>query len=217
MSERNRPGLLSWVLALAIACAGSAAAEPLADAGDEAPVFMLHSYNETVSAEVSGSTTPSLGNFIGVSPEMPRDAVLVAFLSGTGGTAGELELLARLQRKYATWGQGLQVIAICVDSREGDIQEALAGARTVNYPVLRDRFLVAADRYGVGRNDVPVAFLVVGERPNVALTPSEQAAIKDAYLSSAYHWTARIVDRWTGSLTGQEPGIALGIETVLQP
>ncbi len=217
MSDRNRPGFLTCVFALALACAGSAAADSMAAAGDEAPVFMLHSYNETVSAEVSGSTTPTLGNFIGVSPEKPRDAVLVAFLSGTGNTAADLEMLARLQRKYATWGLGLQVIAICVDTSEGEVQEALSAARSVNYPVLRDRFLVAADRYGVGRGDVPAAFLIVGERPNVALTPSEQAAIKDAYLSAAYHWTARIVDTWTGSLTGQEPGISLGIETVLQP
>ncbi len=208
---------LPLLLGSLLTCAGTVAAEPMLDVGDEAPVFMLYSYNETVSSDVAGTNTPSLGNFIGISPEKPRDAVLLVFLAGGGPAAQDLEMLARLQRKYSTWGQGLQVIAVCVDAREADINDALGAARSVNYPVLRDRFLVASDRYGVGRNDVPMAFLIIGERPNVALTPSEQAAIKDAYLSNAYHWTARIVERWSGELAAQETGIVQGIETVLQP
>ncbi len=217
MHVRRSSIALAGLLGLCLAAAPAAWAGTMLDSGDEAPVFMLYSYNESISTDVAGTNTPSLGNFLGVSPEEPRDAVLLVFLAGTGETADELEMLARLQRKYSGWGRGLQIIAICVDNREGNINDSLSAARSVNYPVLRDRFLVAADRYGVGRNDVPVAFLLVGERPNVALTPSQQAAIKDAYLSDSYHWTVRIVDRWRGGLLVQEDALVQGIETVLQP
>ncbi|MAE29959.1 MAG: hypothetical protein CMJ87_13405 [Planctomycetes bacterium] len=219
MKERIPTVALAWFagLVLAVTTVSTATAGTMLDSGDEAPVFMLYSYNEPVATAVAGSNTPSLGNFLGVSPEEPRDAVLLVFLAGGGDTADELEMLARLQRKYSGWGRGLQVIVICVDAREADINDSLSGARSVNFPVLRDRFLVASDRYGVGRNDVPVGFLLVGERPNVALTPSQQAAIKDAYLGDSYHWTVRIVDRWRGGLLAQEETIVQGIETVLQP
>lgn len=217
MNERATGRGWIWVLGAVLVLASTAGAEPMLDTGDEAPVFMLYAYNESLASDVAGTNTPSLGNFLGVSPEKRRDAVLLVFLSGSGDAVVELEELARLQRKYATWGNGLQVLAVCVDPREGDINDALAVARGVNYPVLRDRFGVAADRYGVSRNDAPVSFLLVGERPNVQLTPSEQAAIKEAYLGTAYAWTVRIVGRWTGGLAAQEDAVTREIESVIRP
>ena len=203
--------LLATLLALPMA----ATAQGMLDVGEEAPALMLYSYNEDVSRKVAGTNTPALGQFLGVSPEKPRDAVLLVFFDQSADTAAELEMLAKLQRKYETSGQGLQVLAVGIAARAGEANESLSAARGVNYPVLRDRFLIVAERYGVGRGDTPAAFLLVGEMPDVELDPAEQAVMKAAYLSRAYEWSVLIKARWTGGLLSQEAAITRSLEAVL--
>lgn len=205
----------SALLALLLAMPMAAAAQGMLDVGDEAPALMLYSYNEDVARKVADTNTPALGQFLGVSPEKPKDAVLLVFFDRSADTAAELEMLARLQRKYEAWGQGLQVMAIGVASRAADVNDSLTAARGVNYPVLRDRFMIVAQRYGVSRADAPVAFLLVGETPDVDLEPSEEAVMKDAYLARAYEWSVVIKARWTGGLVSQEEAVMRSLEAVL--
>lgn len=194
---------------------GLAQASPMLDVDDEAPALMLYSYNEDVARKVADTNTPALGQFLGTSPERPKDAVLLVFIDRANGTAADLEMLARLQRKYSSWGQGLQVLVVGITARAADLNESLSAARGVNYPVLRDRFQIVAERYGVSRASTPTAFLLIGERPDVELTPHEQSAIKEAYTERAYEWTVRIKARWTGDLLPQEEAIMRSVEAVV--
>jgi len=203
-------GPLLWA---ALPCIALAA--PMLDVDDEAPALMLYSYNEDVARSVADTNTPSLGQFLGVSPEKPKDAVLLVFVDRSTDTAAELEMLGRIQRKYGSWGQGLQVLVVGLTERTADMNELLSAAKGVNYPVLRDRFQIVADRYGVTRSNVPAAFLLIGERPTVELTPQEQAAIKEAYTDRAYEWTVRIKARWTGELLSQEEAMMRSVEAVV--
>ena len=210
-----KPVPIALLLATVWMLPGPASASRMLDVEDEAPALMLYSYNEDVAIRVADSTTPALGQFLGVSPEKPRDAVLLVFIDRSGDTTAELEMLARLQRKYSSWGQGLQVLAVGITARAVDMNEALSVARAINYPVLRDRFMIVAERYGVSRANTPVAFLMIGERPDVELTPHEQAAVKDAYTGRSYEWAVRIKARWTGGLLEQEEAIMRSVEAVV--
>ncbi len=203
------------LLAMLLALPTAATAQGMLDVGDEAPALMLYSYNEDVAQKVAGTHTPALGQFLGVSPENPKDAVLLVFFDKASDTPAELEMLARLQRKYDLEGQGLQVLAVGIAARAGDANESLSAAKGVNFPVLRDRFLIVAERYGVIRGDAPVAFLLTGQMPAVDLDPAEQAVMKDAYLSRAYEWSVVIKARWTGGLVSQEAAITRSLEAVL--
>jgi len=212
-----RATLTRWALGLLLMAVvpSLALATPMLDVEDEAPALMLYSYNEDVARKVADTNTPALGQFLGVSPEKPKDAVLLVFIDRSNDTAAELEMLARLQRKYSSWGQGLQVLVVGITARAADMNESLSATRGVNYPVLRDRFQIVAERYGVSRSNTPVAFLLIGERPAAELTPREQSAIKEAYTERAYEWTVRIKARWTGDLLTQEEAMMRSVEAVV--
>ncbi len=204
-----------WLIAACLACASIArAAEPL-DAGDEAPAFMLYTYNEDVAIKASGTNTPALGNFLGASPEVPKDAVLLVFVENTPTMSAQMELLAKLQRKYSGVGQGLQILAIGIEAEAVEMNDLVAHSKGLNFPVLRDRFLVATERYGVERGGTPVAYLLLGERPRAALTPQEEGAFREAFETRDFEWTIRITSRWTGDLVSQEDAIARSIEAAL--
>lgn len=209
---------LSWLLMpalLALLFTGPAGAEELLDVGDEAPSFMCYSYNEETTKRVTGSNAPALGTFLGVSPDIPRDAVLLVFMENGTNSSAELEMLAKMQRKYSSWGMGLQIIVIGISEQAVEMNDVLAGARGVDFPVLRDRFLVVAERYGVKRGSTPVAFLLTGKRPGAPLTASEEAAIKEAFTSRGYEWSVQVATRWTGNLLSQEQTITGSIEAVV--
>ncbi len=203
-----------WLALVALMLPSPAHAQML-DVGDEAPTLMLYSYNEPEAIKASDCNTPGLTHFLGVSPEKPKDAVLLVFLDHGGAAAQDMEMLARLQRKYASVGQGLQVMVVGMAARAGDMNESLAAARGINYPVLRDRFGVVSSRYGVSRSAAPVAYLLVGERPDADLDGREEAAVKGAYTDRQYEWTVRIVGRWTGDLADQEEVISRSVDTVV--
>jgi hypothetical protein len=204
----------SWLALIALMLPSPASAQML-DVGDEAPTLMLYAYNEVEAVKASDTNTPGLTHFLGVSPERPKDAVLLVFLDHDNGAAATLDMLARLQRKYAAVGQGLQVLVVGIAPRAGEMNEALAAARGVNYPVLRDRFGVVSSRYGVSRTAAPVAYLLVGERPDIDLDGGEEAAIHAAYETRDFEWTVRILGRWTGEMAGQEEAINRSVDAVV--
>ncbi len=208
----------SWLLMpalLALLFTGPVRAGELLNVGDEAPSFMCYSYNESTTKRVTGSTAPALGSFLGVSPDSPRDAVLLVFMENGTNSSAEMEMLAKMQRKYSSWGMGLQVIVVGISEDAVDMNDVLAGARSVEFPVLRDRFLVVAERYGVARGSTPVAFLLTGNRPGAALTAHEEGAMKEAFLNRGYEWSVKVMSRWTGNLLSQEQAIAGSIEAVV--
>jgi hypothetical protein len=210
---RSRPDTMALMTAvlLALALTAPAAAGDMLDVGDEAPPFMLYSYNETETKAVSGSTTPGIGQFLGISPEHPKKVVLLVFLDKN--SAADLETLSKLQRKYGQKGAGLQVVVVGVAREAVEMNDAIGTAKGgVEYPVLRDRFLVVSGRYGVERDAAPAIFLLAGEAPDVELTAKEQHALDNVAHRTHLSWVVRIRGRWTGSVTSQEEAIARSVE-----
>lgn len=209
---RSRPHTVAFTMAvlLALAMATPATAGDMLDVGDEAPPFMLYSYNETATKAASGSTAPGIGHFLGISPERPKKAVLLVFLDKN--SVADLEILAKLQRKYDHRGDGLQVMVVGVAREAVDMNDAIGTAKGIEYPVLRDRFLIVSERFGVDRDTAPATFLLVGERPDVELTAKEQNTLDTAANRTHLSWVVRIRGRWTGSVTSQEEAIAHSVE-----
>ncbi len=213
---RRRPEMVGIAVALLLALApsGLAMAGDMLGVGDAAPQFMLYSYNETESRAVCGSTTPGLGHFLGVSPEHPKQAVLLVFLDK--GSSAELDALAKLQRKFDYQGQGLQVVVVGVAREAVDMHDAISSSKGVTFPVLRDRFQIVAGRYGVERGDAPVAYLLVGERPDVDMTTKEAGALDSAASRIHLAWEPHVRGRWTGSMAAQEEAISSSIQTYVK-
>jgi hypothetical protein len=204
---------MATAVLLALVLAAPALAGDMLDVGDEAPPFMLYSYNETTSKTAAGTTTPGLGNFLGVSPEHPKEAVLLVFLDKN--SVADLEVLAKMQRKYDQKGEGLQVVVVGLARDAVDMNDAIGTAKSVEYPVLRDRFLIVSERYGVERDDAPATFLLVGQAPDVELTAKEQNALDAAAHRLHLAWDVRIRGRWTGSVVSQEEAIARSVEAAV--
>lgn len=123
-------------------------------AGAPAPTFALYAVNTDVAMDLAGHSVISLEDLSGIRPTVPARAVLLAFFeSSAPGAPGELQALARLQRKHAG---ALQVLALCTDR---DLAEIGRVAKDLPYPVLRDRFRVVSDRYGASRGAVGYVLL----------------------------------------------------------
>jgi peroxiredoxin len=138
-----------WSLVL---LARALAAPPLM-AGEDAFVFSLPVMNG--SAKDVTRSQVALGDYTGLDPATPKQAVVVYFF--TRATAGtDLEALDRLQKKHAS--SGLQVIGISVDADPAGESAAWLGGLDLDFPVLSDQYQIVKSRYGV--DATPVTYVI---------------------------------------------------------
>ena len=140
---------------------GSAAlAAPMSVAvGDPALLFTLPAINEDAAVSTVGSSRVSLGDFAGVSPAKPSEAVLVHFFASTSGAEGQLAALERLQRRHGS--KGLQILAVTPDDKDLGSLSTWVEDQKISFPVLRDNHRVVLGRYKIER--MPLTLLVDGE------------------------------------------------------
>lgn len=121
---------------------------PLPTVGADIPALSLRAYNEEVANKLVGGTSVSANNFVGLSPEQPRQVLIIHFFSVENSRSVEdLATLQKLFKKYQD--EGVMVISISVDpSSQEKVYTTIEESR-VTYPVLRDRFGVVARRYGI--------------------------------------------------------------------
>jgi len=134
---------------------------PSLHVGDPALLFALPAINEDAALRAVARPTVALSDFTGVSPGFPVGVLVVHFMRREGGE-GQLQALARLDKKYAS--KDVSFVAILVGSSDvADTSSWVQGQR-VDYPVLDDAHGIVADRYGI--RAYPMTF-VVGESGDV--------------------------------------------------
>lgn len=147
--------LLAAVVGLALAPAASAA--PMAvSVGEPALLFTLPAINEDAAVSAVGTSRVSLGDFAGVTPARPANAVLLHFFDKDATAEGQLAALERLQRKHG--GKGLQVVAITMDDGDLGSLSTWVEDQKVSFPVLRDNHRVVQGRYQISA--APLSILV---------------------------------------------------------
>lgn len=152
--------MLLWSLFLSVALAGL----PNVSVGQHALTFSLPAINEDVAVAAVGNSRVSLSDFVGVTPQSPREVVVLFFFdrralsagSAAGGGTEELAAINRLQKRFGD--QGVQFLAISNDTG------AIGGLATwleeqkLGFPVLRDNHRVVSGRYGI--DDLPFTLII---------------------------------------------------------
>lgn len=145
------------VAALGLALAPAASAAPLSvTVGEHALLFTLPAINEAAAVTAVGTSRVSLGDFAGVAPTRPAEAVLVHFFDKDSSASSQLAALERLHRKHG--GKGLQVLAITADQTDLGILSNWIEDQKVSFPVLRDNHRVVQGRYRI--TESPLSILV---------------------------------------------------------
>ncbi|MBI5495795.1 MAG: TlpA family protein disulfide reductase [Deltaproteobacteria bacterium] len=156
----DKSAVRAWVLGLAVAVAGagSAHAEAVADEGQlkegqQALMFQSKVINwEAASTKVVDMAALTNGS---------KKAVILSFFATyCEPCKKELPFLGRMYEKYKD--QGLSVVVVSIDQKQEDIQKAgdLAKEHNLLYPVASDRFNIVAKRYGVKR--LPCLYILDG-------------------------------------------------------
>jgi peroxiredoxin len=135
----------------------AAAAETRLDPGATAPMFTLPAINE-------GGDVPKrvrLDDLVGERARTPRKAVVVSFFATyCEPCKKELPVLQRLHRAATDAGLGVVVVSIDREQAAHDELAALVKQHALTFPVLVDRFNIAAKRYGVEK--LPSVFVLDG-------------------------------------------------------
>lgn len=134
------------------------AAPPTVSVGQHALSFSLPAINEEVTEGLVNSTQLALSEFIGVTPDLPQNAIIVYFFNRSDGGMS-LPDLNRLQKRYE--GKGVQVIAISTDVGPIGGLSTWIEEQKLTFPVLRDSHQIVASRYGV--EQLPFALIIDGD------------------------------------------------------
>ncbi len=150
---------------LAVLGAGPAAAADTLSVGGPARLFALPSINEDVSRELIGRSRVSLADFVGVTPQAPRGAVVLYFFDRQHGGDG----LGELQRLHKQWsGKGLQVLAISTDQGDLGALSTWVQGQKVDFPVLRDNHHIVLERYAFPPAQLPAVLVLEADGDVVA-------------------------------------------------
>jgi peroxiredoxin len=121
-------------------------APPSVRVGQAAPQFVLPALNSSVAQGLVARPEVALGDFVGIRPPHEARAVVVTFLRKDGGE-GTLAALQRLHRKHGK--SGVRVLAVLADTDDLASDSAWVEGMRLEYPVLRDGYRIATERYGV--------------------------------------------------------------------
>jgi peroxiredoxin len=141
--------LRSLLLSALFLVSGQAIAQPAAPLvrlGEPAYLFSLPAVNEDAALAVANRTQLGVGDFSGVRPTRPSEAVVLYFFdrAHVGDGLGSLQ---RLQRRFD--GRGVQVLAICGDRGDLGGLSTWVDQQKLTFPVLRDSHGIVQARYGV--------------------------------------------------------------------
>jgi len=180
--------LLQVAAAALLLCAASVASaeEPASGEGQPptegswAPSFRLDAYNAV--PDLADLEAVGLDAFVGVRPQHPARLVLLVFASTSAPpTIDAFSVLRKMQRRFGA--RGLQVVVVASDADTVSMAEAVSRQR-LTFPVLRDRFGIVAERWGI--STPPASFLIdrQGRIRGVSDQPvkESEAAIREAVL-----------------------------------
>ena len=119
--------------------------------GDYARAFSLPAINSTKTTKELGQTKISISMYTGVKSTLNTQALVLYFFNLSEGQdlVRELEQLQRSYRK-----KGVYVVAICTESGSITPVSKWVERNISSIPVLRDRYQVVQDRYGVTGNQL---------------------------------------------------------------
>lgn len=132
---------------------------PVLKVGDDAPLFTLPLHNPDEAGLRSLDLSSLVGD--GAGDDTAAKALLISFFATwCKPCKKEMPFLQTLSTEYKD--KGLRVVSIAIDKDEANwptIKE-LATANKVTYPILKDRYNLAARRYLGDKTQLPSVFII---------------------------------------------------------